>query len=156
MFLGKNYSYLRSYPMTNTIQEITARLKQKGLKVTPQRLAILEAVYDLGNHPTAENIIEFIRNAHPGVATGTVYNVLDVLVENGLIRRVKTDRDAMRYDGILEKHHHLYCAETERIEDYYDEDLDNLLRDHFRRKGIPDFEITEIVLQIKGNFNSDN
>ena len=136
-------------------EQISQKLRDAGMKVTPQRHAILEAVHLLDNHPTAEQIIDYIRKTHPGIATGTVYNVLDVMVEKKLMQRVKTDRDAMRYDAILEKHHHLYCAETERIEDYYDEDLDNLLREHFRKKGIPDFEITDIVLQIKGNFNSD-
>jgi Fur family peroxide stress response transcriptional regulator len=134
------------------IEEITQKLKDADLKVTPQRLAILEAVYDLGNHPTADNIIEFIKSAHPGVATGTVYNILDVLVEKGLVKRVKTDKDAMRYDGILDSHHHLYCAETDRIEDYFDEELDEVLKEYFKRKGVSDFKIGDITLQINGNF----
>jgi Fur family peroxide stress response transcriptional regulator len=140
--------------MKKNTKTISQKLKDAGLKVTPQRLAILEAVYDLGNHPTAENIIDFIRSAHPGVATGTVYNVLDVLVEKKLIKRVKTDRDAMRYDGIQDKHHHLFCAESDRIEDYFDEDLDHMLTEYFARKGIDNFEISDIVLQIKGDFKT--
>ena len=135
-----------------TQDQIKEKLKQSGLKITPQRMAVLEAVYDMGNHPTADMIIDHIRKAHPGVATGTVYNVLDVLVENRLIKRVKTDKDAMRYDGILHKHHHLYCAESDRIEDYFDEDLDFLLHEYFHKKAIPDFQISDIVLQVKGNF----
>jgi len=141
--------------MSFSIEQINQKLKDAGLKVTPQRLAILEAVYDLGNHPTAENIIDYIRAAHPGVATGTVYNVLDVLVDNKLVKRVKTDKDAMRYDGIVEKHHHLYCAESERIEDYFDEELDHTLKEYFRKKEIPGFEIRDIILQVNGNFNSN-
>ena len=138
--------------MKLSIEDITQKLKDAGLKVTPQRLAILEAVYDLGNHPTADNIIEFIKSAHPGVATGTVYNILDVLVVKGLVKRVKTDKDAMRYDGILDSHHHLYCAETERIEDYFDEELDEVLKEYFKRKGVSDFKIRDIILQINGDF----
>lgn len=133
-------------------EQIIQMLKDAGLKVTPQRVATLDAVYALNNHPTADKIIEHIRYAHPGVATGTVYKVLDVLVDKGLLRRVKTDKDAMRYDGILEKHHHLYCAESDRIEDYFDEELDQILKKYFRKKEIPDFEIRDIILQIKGNF----
>lgn len=133
-------------------EQISKKLKDAGLKVTPQRHAILEAVYTLGNHPTAEQIIDFIRKAHPGIARGTVYNVLDVLVENKLVRRVKTDKDAMRYDGILQKHHHIYCAESDRIEDYFDEELDDLLQDYFSKKKLTNFNIEDINLQIKGNF----
>ncbi len=136
-------------------EQISQKLKDAGLKVTPQRHAILEAVYTLGNHPTADQIIDFIRRAHPGIATGTVYNVLDALVENKLVRRVKTDKDAMRYDGILRKHHHIYCAETDRIEDYFDEELDDLLQDYFSKKKLTNFKIEDINLQIKGNFNDN-
>ena len=59
---------------------------ESGLKVTPQRVAILEAIITLNNHPTAENIIDFIRKNHPNIATATVYKVLDILVENSLIK----------------------------------------------------------------------
>jgi Fur family peroxide stress response transcriptional regulator len=141
--------------MKPPIEQIREKLKEAGLKVTPQRLAILEAVYELDNHPSAEHIIDYIRGAHPGIATGTVYKVLDTLVENRLIKRVKTDKDAMRYDGILENHHHLYCAESERIEDYSDRELDRLLENYFRKKGISGFQIEEIRLQIKGSFKNN-
>ena len=50
--------------------EIKNRLTEKELKVTPQRMAILEAIYQLNNHPTAEKIIDYIRQTHPNIATG--------------------------------------------------------------------------------------
>jgi len=133
-------------------EKINQKLKDSGMRVTPQRHAILDAVHSLANHPTAEQIIEYIRRTYPGIATGTVYNVLDALVEKGLIRRVKTDKDAMRYDAILVNHHHMYCANTERIEDYFDEDLDGILKAYFKKNDLPGFEIENIILQIKGNF----
>lgn len=129
---------------------------EKGLKVTPQRIAILEAIVKLNNHPTAENIIDYIRKNHPNIATATVYKVLDALVENELIRKVKTDKDFMRYDAIIEKHHHLYSAESDRIEDYFDTELNELLEKYFETKGIPDFKIEDIKLQIIGKFIKNN
>ena len=129
------------------------KLAEKGMKITPQRMAILEAIYELNNHPTADNIIEFIRKTHPNVAIGTVYKVLETLVENGLIKKVTTDRDFMRYDGILENHHHLYCSSCDLIEDYYDKELDDLLRKYFENKHLPGFKPKEFVVQIKGSFN---
>jgi Fur family peroxide stress response transcriptional regulator len=136
--------------------EIRDLLMQKGMKITPQRMAIMEAISKLNNHPTAENIIDFIRENYPNVATGTVYKVLDALVENNLIKKVKTDLDVMRFDAITENHHHLYCSETDRIEDYNDEELDKLLTDYFQRRNIPSFEIEDIKLQIIGKFKSTN
>jgi Fur family peroxide stress response transcriptional regulator len=133
-------------------KEIRNKLSIKGLKITPQRIAILEAIEKLNNHPTAENIIEYIRRNHPNIATATVYKVLDALTGNDLIKKVKTDRDIMRYDGITENHHHLYCAESDRIEDYFDTELNEMIGNYFAKKGIPDFEIADIKLQIIGKF----
>jgi Fur family transcriptional regulator, peroxide stress response regulator len=133
-------------------EEISRSLVEKGLKVTPQRIAVYEAVINLNNHPTAESIIKFIKKTYPHIATATVYKVLDALTENGLIKRVKTEKDIMRYDAILERHHHLYCTETDRIEDYNDEQLDRMIEDHFQKNWIPDFQIEDIKLQINGKF----
>lgn len=137
-----------------TTEDIKNKLTEKGLKVTPQRIAILEAIYNLKNHPTADKIIEYITKMHPNIATGTVYKVLGVLVDKQLINKVKTENDSMRYDGITENHHHLYCTETDLIKDYIDEELDNLLKNYFTKKKLPDFKIEDIVLQIKGKFGS--
>jgi len=123
---------------------------QNGLKVTPQRIAILEAVILLNNHPTVEQIIEYIRKNHPNVATATVYKVLDALVENELIKRVTTEKDISRYDAVMEPHHHIYFSESTIIEDYMDKELSDLLKAYFEKKEIPGIAIEEIKLQIIG------
>ncbi len=134
-------------------EEIKNKLTDKGLKITPQRIFILEAIHALNNHPTAENIIDYIKDIHPHIATGTVYKVLNVLVDNNLIQKVKTEKDKMRYDANVESHHHLHDKESDVIKDYYDEELDEILRSHFKKKNIPEFKIEEIVMQINGKFN---
>jgi len=132
------------------IENIRNKFSEKGLKITPQRVVILEAIYKLNNHPTADNIIEYIRESHPNIATGTVYKVLETLVENGLIKKVTTDKDIMRYDGIVEKHHHIYYLDSDKIEDYFDDKLNELLATYFNEKNIPNFKIEDIRLQIIG------
>lgn len=134
------------------IEDIIAKLNEKGLKVTPQRIAILEAIIKLRNHPTAENIIEFIRKNHPNISLATVYKVLDAFVDKELINRVKTEKDIMRYDAIMESHHHIYCSDSDRIEDYTDAELSKLLNKYFESKKIPDFKIEDIKLQIIGKY----
>jgi len=133
-------------------EELSNRLFDKGLKVTPQRIAILEAIMKLNNHPPAEHIIEYIRKNHPNISVATVYKVLDVLVENGLIIKVKTENGIMRYDAIMESHHHIYCSDSDMIEDYHDNELNELLEKHFEKKKIPDFKIEDIKLQIIGRY----
>jgi Fur family peroxide stress response transcriptional regulator len=135
-------------------KEIANKLSEKGLRVTPQRIAILGAIFELNNHPTADNIIEYIKHHHPNISVGTVYKVLDSFVENTLIKKVKTERGIMRYDPLPYNHHHLYCGDTDRIEDYEDEKLDDLITEYFKKKGIRNFNIQSIQLQITGKFKN--
>jgi len=134
------------------VEEISSKLVEKGLKVTPQRIVILEAIIKLNNHPTAQNIIEYIRKNHPNISVATVYKVLDALVENELIKKVKTEKDFMRCDAIVESHHHIYCSDSDRIEDYFDNELNELLEKYFEKKKITDFKIEDIKLQIIGKY----
>jgi Fur family peroxide stress response transcriptional regulator len=127
-------------------------LIDNNLKVTPQRTAVLEVILALNNHPTAENIIEYLRINYPHIPLGTVYKILDVFYEKGIVKKIKTDDDTTRYDAIQERHYHLYCAENERIEDYYDEDLNKKLDNYLKKKKIPNFKIKDIRLQIIGTF----
>ncbi|NTW24426.1 MAG: hypothetical protein HGA37_06990, partial [Lentimicrobium sp.] len=71
------------------------------------------------------------------------------------VKRVKTDADVMRYDAITEHHHHLYCAVSDRMEDYFDPELDNLLQNYFNRKQIQGFNVSDIRLQLMGNFDEN-
>lgn len=135
-------------------KDFREKLQEKGLKVTPQRVAIFEAILELDNHPTADDIIAFIKKNHPNISLGTVYKVLDTLVENNLLKKVKTDKDIMRYDPHLTNHHHLYCAQTERIEDFEDEKLNELIGEYFKKHKIKNFKIQDIKLQITGKFNN--
>ncbi|MBN1184503.1 MAG: transcriptional repressor [Bacteroidales bacterium] len=133
-------------------EDIGALLKSKGLRVTPQRIEVFEAITRLNNHPSAEQVKEYLYRDHPSIAIGTVYNILDTYVENNILKKVFTDDGVTRYDPIIIQHHHLYCAESERIEDYYDDSLDKLLKNYFKRKRIPGFSIENMRLQIVGKF----
>lgn len=157
LFLIFTSSYIRIVLIINKVKksdQARELLSSGGLKITPQRIAVLSALIQMRNHPTADEIIDNIRNEHPNIAVGTIYKILDTLVAKGLIERVKTSRDIMRYDAMLEKHHHIYCAGSDRIDDYFDDELDNLLSDYFSRREIPGFSVEDIKLQILGRFNS--
>lgn len=139
--------------MSNMRQKLSERLVTSGLKVTPQRIAVLEAICSLDNHPTAEQITHFVREHYPHIAAATIYKTLDAFLERNLVRKVETGRDVMRYDATMESHHHLYAQATDQIENYFDSDLDELLNEYFRNKKIPGFSLQEIRVQVFGNFN---
>lgn len=130
-------------------------LVENNLKVTPQRTALIEALLNLHNHPTAEDVIEYLRINYPNISLGTVYKNLEKFVEKGIIKRVKTGDEILRYDAVGEMHHHLYCTDCDRIEDFYDEELNIMLEKFFSKKNIPNFNIKDIKVQIIGNFTND-
>jgi Fur family peroxide stress response transcriptional regulator len=134
------------------IDTIRSNLADHSLKITPQRIAVYSALLKLSNHPSAEKIIEHVRRNNPNISSGTVYKTLETFVEKDMIRKVKTDSDVMRYDAIMDQHHHLYCAESDRIADYFDEELNEMLEKYFRDKKIDGFDVKEVKLQILGNF----
>ena len=129
-------------------------LKISNLKVTPQRMAVLEALSSLKNHPTVDKIKEYVAKNHPNIAVGTIYKTLETFVDKGLVKKVKTEKDVMRYDPILEKHHHLYCEKSEHIEDFFDDELNNMLEEYFKKKRIPNFKVNDVKLQIIGTFKN--
>ncbi|NLV18117.1 MAG: transcriptional repressor [Bacteroidetes bacterium] len=131
-------------------------LSDNNLKITPQRTAVLEVLMGLDNHPSAENIAEYLRMNFPHIPLATVYKILDVFVDKGIIKKVQTDNNQMRYDFVTENHHHLYCPEKELIEDYYDKELEELISSHLAKKTIPNFRIKDIQLQIIGEFINEN
>ncbi len=140
----------------NELLDIRETLGRHGLKVTPQRVAVFEAFTRMKNHPGAENIIEYVRKNYPNISTGTVYKTLETFVEKGMITKVKTFGDVMRYEAVMAKHHHLYTRDCNLIEDYYDDELNTMLEDYFSRKEIPGFQVEDVKIHIIGKFiNND-
>jgi Fur family ferric uptake transcriptional regulator/Fur family peroxide stress response transcriptional regulator len=84
-------------------------LRERGQRVTPQRLAIARTVRELDRHTTAETVFGRVSEQMPGVSLPTVYATLDLLEEVGLVRRVPTEAGTAVYDPRTEDHHHLVC-----------------------------------------------
>lgn len=134
------------------MKNIRQILTENGLKVTPQRVAVYEAISRMNNHPNAEAIIDFIKKQYPNIAIGTVYNTLETFAQKGIINRIKTNGDVMRYDALMHRHHHLYSTDSRRIEDYYDEELNQYLQEFIQKRDIPNFTIEDVNVQIVGRF----
>ena len=133
-------------------QDIEDRLRSVELKVTPQRIALLKALHG-SNHPTAEQLVEIVKQDYQSISPSTVYHILDAFVDRGLINKVFTHGDVMRYDVILRAHHHLYEENTNRMEDYFDDELFELIEKHLLKKKIPGFELSSMKIKLVGKFN---
>jgi Fe2+ or Zn2+ uptake regulation protein len=85
-----------------------ADLRRAGLKLTPQRIAIARELEGDVSHPTAQELFERLRPAFPTMSFATVYNTLDALAKNGLIRTIRLG-SAVRFDPNTTAHHHAVC-----------------------------------------------
>ena len=93
------------------------RIRGAGLKLTPQRLAVLDYLQRATGHPTAEQIGAEVNRRLPRAARATVYNALRALRDAGLVSEVRLDGATARYDTNLAPHHHFICRRCGRIED---------------------------------------
>ena len=99
------------------LSEFAARCRRGGLAVTPQRLAIIEALLNSTDHPRAERIFDEVRQRHPHISLATVHRTLETLCRIGEARKVTALHDSARYDGNLKPHHHVICVRCRRIRD---------------------------------------
>jgi len=129
------------------VRELEAVCRRKGVPVTVQRRAVLEAVVERDDHPTADQVIEVVRRRVPGVSRTTVYRVLDMLADTGLIRRLHHPGPAARFDGRTRRHHHLVCKKCNKVIDVEIAKLDRLVLPDVGAEG---FEIDDYSVHFVG------
>ena len=95
------------------------RCRERGVRVTAQRLAVYRELAEDPSHPTADVIYRRLRGAMPSLSPGTVYRVLESLERDGLLRRVSTTGGAGRFDANLTPHQHLICRVCGRMTDVH-------------------------------------
>lgn len=76
---------------------------------TIQRTLVLETVREMHNHPDAEQVYEKVAAAHPTISKATVYRNLNLLAEQGAIRKICTSEGADRFDFRTDEHYHMRC-----------------------------------------------
>lgn len=97
--------------------QITAMLRDKGFKVTPQRLAIYETLRQTKAHPSAEMIFNELQPAYPTMSLATVYKTIEILKAIGLIQVLNVGEDSFRYDAEVSNHPHVRCMKCCRVDD---------------------------------------
>ena len=93
-------------------------LRQAGLRLTPQRIAICQKLFGSEQHPTAQMIYDQVKQEQPSISLATVYSVLESLADLGLVSVLGTVGDGtVHYDGMSKPHLHLNCTSCHNIFD---------------------------------------
>lgn len=99
-----------------TQEELVAKLRPLGIRLTPQRLAIAEVVANSADHPRVKEIVERVRAFFPYVTMATVYSTLSMLEGAGIVRELPFQRQS-RYDANLSPHVNLVCVNCGTVVD---------------------------------------
>lgn len=137
--------------MPNNQESFKELLKQKGLKVTTQRIAILEALDSRpGKHLTAEEIYDLVKQQYPEIGLATVYRTIQLLSELNLLDKLNLGDGYVRYEvGAFGKresehhHHHLICLKCGEISSFKDDLLETLEQRIYESEGfrVKDHEV---------------
>lgn len=92
-------------------------LKEKGLKLTPQRILITDILHDAKGHLTATEIIEHVQEKMPGVNKSTIYRTLDILEEAGCVYKSELGNEFIYHHDHEGHHHHLMCTQCGKTVD---------------------------------------
>jgi Fur family peroxide stress response transcriptional regulator len=123
----------------------TLKLKKLGLRITPQRQAILKLLKGYRTHPSADRIYQEISKGYPGISFATVYNTLSKLAEAGEIRELDIDPDKKRFDPFITPHAHFYCKVCGRVFD-----IDHDPRLPLNQGTIDGHQVETVQLNLKG------
>ena len=110
--------------MSISQEKFKKMLKEKGLKVTNQRLLVLEVLADNRHrHLTAEDIYELVREDYPEIGLATIYRTVQLLLEMQLVDRINLDDGFVRYEigdsrsGEIRHHHHHLITKINSLEE---------------------------------------
>jgi len=98
---------------------LTEKISAAGMRLTPQRLAIVAFLEGNTGHPSAEDIFHAVRRRYPSMSFATVYNTLEAMKGVGIVRELKIDASRRRYDPNTKRHHHLMCDCCGKIVDIH-------------------------------------
>lgn len=108
------------------LEHLKAAARAAGVKLTHQRLEIFRALAVTPDHPDAETIFRAVQRHVPTVSLDTVYRTLWTLHDLGLVTTLGPQRDRVRFDANLERHHHYVCVRCGLVRDFESEALDGL------------------------------
>jgi Fur family transcriptional regulator, peroxide stress response regulator len=105
--------------MSNSrLEKAVETLKENGVRMTPQRHAILNYLYSTMGHPTADEIYKSLEGTFPNMSVATVYNNLRLFKDAGLVRELTYGDSSSRFDANMVDHYHVICRKCGKITDF--------------------------------------
>lgn len=129
------------------LQVAIETLKKSGVRITPQRHAVLEYLLTSMSHPTADEIYKALEDRFPNMSVATVYNNLRILREIGLVRELTYGDDSSRFDSNMKEHYHIICEECGKIVDFHYPTLDEI---EALAEKVSGFEISHHRMELYG------
>jgi Fur family peroxide stress response transcriptional regulator len=108
------------------LRDALDNLKSTGVRITPQRHAILEFLIQSMIHPTADDIYRALEGKFPNMSVATVYNNLRVFREAGLVKELTYGDSSSRFDFVTNDHYHIICDDCGKIVDFHYPGLDEV------------------------------
>lgn len=129
------------------LQEALTTLKKSGVRITPQRHAVLEYLMQSMKHPTADEIYKALEDKFPNMSVATVYNNLRVFLDIGLVRELTYGDSSSRFDCNTSDHYHIICDECGKIVDFHYPSLNEVEQ---LAEQVTGFDVTNHRMEVYG------
>lgn len=126
-------------------------LKKSGVRITPQRHAVLEYLLNSMTHPTADDIYKALEGKFPNMSVATVYNNLRVLKDIGLVRELTYGDASSRFDCNTSDHYHIICNQCGKIVDFHYPSLEEV---ESLAEQVTGFDVSHHRLEVYGICNA--
>ena len=130
-----------------TLEEFRTQLRRHKLKATRQRLAVHEVMMELG-HASADLVQETLRQRGAAVTVASVYNILSQLADQRIYGRRLSATNKLFFDINNTRHIHLYDRENHTYRDLMDDELQNLVNAHLKRRKFKGYTVEDIDIQL--------
>ncbi|AMA74054.1 MULTISPECIES: Fur family transcriptional regulator [Aneurinibacillus] len=129
------------------LQTALAKLRDAGVRMTPQRHAILSYLLKTMSHPTVDEIYKSLEEKFPNMSVATIYNNLRVFKDVGLVRELTYGDASSRYDANMNEHYHAVCTNCGAVKDFYYPSLAQVEKEAAKATG---FEVSSHRLEVYG------
>lgn len=130
--------------------EVKKLLESNGIQPSYPRLAVGLCCLFTEDHPTAEKVLEALKDLKPAISRASVYNTLNLFVEKKLLNEIRLpDEEVVRFDPLITPHHHFYDLKTKKVHDIPWENFEIEATKKLDKK----FKVSDMQLLMRGTIN---